>query len=157
MHEDPSIRLLANLFSDKISVVLVFYWFHFNRVLGAGSWVQGTHLSFHHSLGIVACWIVSHTCVYVHCNLIPYRNVMNRCCLANISHRFGFWIRCIVEAQLSSIRTPNRYRIQKCFVQCFFMCYGLPFVRKVYEFLTLCYLQSRTPNIQIIRNHINYV
>lgn len=72
----------------------------FFAVFFIGFILQGARVSFFLSVfataGSVVC--LSHVCVclcrncvahvYVHCNLIPYRNVMNRCCLANKSHRF---------------------------------------------------------------------
>lgn len=79
-----------------------------------------------------------------------------------------------LDSVLDGLSIPNRdvhsqtveYRIV-CFrvagatfhVWSFFMCFGLPFVRKVYEFSTLFYLHwvDERRTIKIIHKRINYV
>lgn len=44
---------------------------------------------------------------YVHCNLIPYRNVMNRCCLANIPSILHRYIGFVILSRFTSIYVPG--------------------------------------------------
>lgn len=86
---EDTMSSFINMFVVRVSVVssilLFFHWFRFSRMLEMCRSLTS----------VFTCALAARVCarVYVHCNSIQYQNMMCMCCLANISHRFRFWIR----------------------------------------------------------------